>query len=190
MQGSVLWWSRTHRAHHRYTDTSRDPYAVERGFFHAHIGWTLFKSDLPKGRVEITDLRKDPVVVWQHRYYHLIGLVMGFIMPAMIPGLCWGDWSGGLYFATMARLTAVHHVCSVPLKFQGATDKLLPNQCTFCINSVAHWLGDTPYDDKHSARDHLISAVLTLGEGYHNFHHQFPSDYRNAVHWTVSSFIP
>jgi stearoyl-CoA desaturase (delta-9 desaturase) len=31
----------------------------------------------------------------------------------------------------------------------------------------------------------VLSAVLTLGEGYHNFHHQFPTDYRNAVHTTV-----
>lgn len=53
----------------------------------------------------------------------------------------------------------------------------------FCINSVAHYLGDTPYDDKHSPRDHLVSAILTLGEGYHNFHHQFPMDYRNAFRW-------
>jgi stearoyl-CoA desaturase (Delta-9 desaturase) len=48
---------------------------------------------------------------------------------------------------------------------------------------VAHYLGHAPYDDKHSPRDSFISAVLTLGEGYHNFHHQFPMDYRNAFRW-------
>lgn len=56
-------------------------------------------------------------------------------------------------------------------------------QSTFCINSVAHWLGDAPYDDAQTPRDHLLSAILTMGEGYHNFHHQFPMDYRNAVLW-------
>jgi stearoyl-CoA desaturase (Delta-9 desaturase) len=56
-------------------------------------------------------------------------------------------------------------------------------QCTFAINSIAHYLGDTPYDDRNSPRDHFLSAVLTLGEGYHNFHHQFPMDYRNAYRW-------
>ena len=57
------------------------------------------------------------------------------------------------------------------------------SQSTFCINSVAHWLGTTPYDDVKSPRDHFISAILTMGEGYHNFHHQFPMDYRNAFLW-------
>ena len=26
-------------------------------------------------------------------------------------------------------------------------------------------------------------AFLTLGEGYHNFHHHFQSDYRNGIRW-------
>jgi stearoyl-CoA desaturase (delta-9 desaturase) len=54
---------------------------------------------------------------------------------------------------------------------------------TFCVNSLAHWLGDTPFDDKHTPRDHLVTALVTIGEGYHNFHHQFPMDYRNAIKW-------
>ena len=29
----------------------------------------------------------------------------------------------------------------------------------------------------------MITAFVTIGEGYHNFHHQFPMDYRNAVKW-------
>jgi hypothetical protein len=56
-------------------------------------------------------------------------------------------------------------------------------QSTFCVNSLAHWLGETPFDDKHTPRDHLVTALVTIGEGYHNFHHQFPMDYRNAIKW-------
>ncbi|KAJ1847073.1 stearoyl-CoA 9-desaturase, partial [Coemansia sp. RSA 486] len=26
VQGSIFWWSRDHRVHHRYTDTPQDPY--------------------------------------------------------------------------------------------------------------------------------------------------------------------
>ena len=29
----------------------------------------------------------------------------------------------------------------------------------------------------------MITALVTIGEGYHNFHHQFPMDYRNAIKW-------
>jgi stearoyl-CoA desaturase (delta-9 desaturase) len=34
-----------------------------------------------------------------------------------------------------------------------------------------------------SPRDHWLGAVLTNGEGYHNFHHRFPGDYRNGIRW-------
>lgn len=52
-----------------------------------------------------------------------------------------------------------------------------------CVNSLAHYLGDQPFDDRRTARDHQFAALLTFGEGYHNFHHEFPSDYRNGIGW-------
>ncbi len=48
----------------------------------------------------------------------------------------------------------------------------LLSQSTFCVNSLAHWLGESPFDDKHTPKDHMITAFVTVGEGYHNFHHQ------------------
>jgi stearoyl-CoA desaturase (delta-9 desaturase) len=42
-------------------------------------------------------------------------------------------------------------------------------QATFCVNSLAHWLGDQPFDDRNSPRDHVITALVTLGEGYHKY---------------------
>ena len=54
---------------------------------------------------------------------------------------------------------------------------------TFAVNSVAHYFGSQPYTDRNSARDHFLTAMITLGEGYHNFHHRFQADYRNGVRW-------
>ncbi|TFL07914.1 hypothetical protein BDV98DRAFT_42813 [Pterulicium gracile] len=164
VQGSCLWWARLHRSHHRYTDTEKDPYNSNRGLFWTHIGWMMFRSDTRAGGVDATDLQKDELVKWQHEQYLWIAVFWGIVLPAVLPGLLWGDWMGGLCFACAARMTMEHH-------------------STFCINSVAHYLGDAPYDDRHTPRDNLASAILTMGEGYHNFHHQFPMDYRNAFRW-------
>ena len=51
------------------------------------------------------------------------------------------------------------------------------------MNSLAHWAGSATYTDGHTARNSIITALVTLGEGYHNFHHEFPTDYRNGVEW-------
>ncbi|KAI9882122.1 MAG: stearoyl-CoA 9-desaturase [Watsoniomyces obsoletus] len=165
VEGSIRWWARDHRAHHRYTDTDKDPYSVRKGLLYSHFGWMVMKQN-PKriGRTDISDLNEDPVVVWQHRHYLESVLFMGLILPCLVTGLCWGDWLGGLVYAGILRIFFVQ-------------------QATFCVNSLAHWLGDQPFDDRNSPRDHVLTALITLGEGYHNFHHEFPSDYRNAIEW-------
>ena len=116
------------------------------------------------GRTDISDLNEDPVVVWQHRHYLKVVLFMGLILPTIGCGLLWNDFLGGLIYAGILRIFFVQ-------------------QATFCVNSLAHWLGDQPFDDRNSPRDHIFTALMTLGEGYHNFHHEFPSDYRNALDW-------
>nr|GAT58921.1 delta-9 fatty acid desaturase protein [Mycena chlorophos] len=161
VQGSCYWWGRGHRSHHRWTDTDSDPYDSSRGLLWTHVGWLLFKTTLRTGHSEASDLAKDPLVMWNHRNYFSLVALFGLVVPAVIPAL-WGDFWGGLCYSASARLAVAHH-------------------CTFAINSIAHYLGETPYDDELSPRDHVLSAILTMGEGYHNFHHQFPTDYRNAI---------
>jgi len=178
VEGSVRWWCRDHRAHHRYTDSDKDPYSAQQGFWFSHMGWMLLKQEPGKiGRASIEDLNADPWIRWQHRYYVPIALFMGLIFPTLVAGVGWGDWAGGYFFAAVLRLVFVHH-------------------STFMVNSLAHYLGSSSYADNHTPRDSVITAVLTLGEGYHNFHHEFPNDYRNAIRfyqydptkWTIRFF--
>ncbi|CAF5094626.1 unnamed protein product, partial [Rotaria sp. Silwood1] len=64
VQGSALWWTRDHRAHHRYTDTDLDPYGAHKGLFHSHIGWLLMKPRRKPGFVDMSDLNHDTSVQW------------------------------------------------------------------------------------------------------------------------------
>eukprot|EP01138_Halocafeteria_seosinensis_P010348 gb/GECG01010566.1/.p1 GENE.gb/GECG01010566.1/~~gb/GECG01010566.1/.p1 ORF type:complete len:355 (+),score=35.95 gb/GECG01010566.1/:1-1065(+) len=165
VEGSVKWWARDHRAHHRYVDTEKDPYPATRGFWHSHIGWMFVKQDKDKiGRVDISDLTEKWIIRFQHRYYGLFALFFGFVLPSLVAGFFWNDYRGGFFLAGIARLVFVHH-------------------STFFVNSLAHWAGESTYTDGHTAKNSVITALLTVGEGYHNFHHEFPSDYRNGVEW-------
>lgn len=110
VEGSIKWWSRGHRAHHRYTDTDLDPYNAHKGLWYSHVGWMLLKPRRKPGVADISDLSKNEVVRWQHRWYITLLLIFGFGVPTVIPGLLWGDWKGGYFFAGAARLVFVHHV--------------------------------------------------------------------------------
>ncbi|KAL4077434.1 delta 9-fatty acid desaturase protein [Scleroderma citrinum] len=164
VQGPIIWWARGHRAHHRYTDTDLDPYNARQGLLWTHIGWVIAKPRRRHGKVDVSDLKRNDIVMWQYRYYPWLVLAMAIAFPTLVAGIGWGDWKGGYVYAAFLRLVIVHHSSS-------------------CVNSLAHWLGEAPFDDKHSPRDHLFTALVSLGEGYHNFHHQFPMDYRNAFKW-------
>lgn len=165
LQNSILIWSSGHRVHHRYIDDpERDPYCAKRGFWFSHIGWML--HEYPSGRVDLSnvqDLQRDPIVMWQHRNYLAIALAMNFGVPLLL-GWAVGDLWGTFILAGLLRLVLSHHL-------------------TFFINSLAHIVGDQPYTGENTARDNWIIALLTFGEGYHNFHHMFDSDYRNGVRW-------
>lgn len=163
VEGSIRWWGRDHRIHHRYTDTEEDPYNAKRGFWYSHMGWMLFNEPNKKhGKANIDDLNKDPMIRIQHKYYPFFAFGMGFIFPTLVAGVLWDDWKGGFFWAGIIRLCFVHHA-------------------TFFVNSLAHSFGAYTFADKHTPRDSFITAILTLGEGYHNFHHEFPKDYRNAI---------
>jgi stearoyl-CoA desaturase (delta-9 desaturase) len=108
--GPIIWWARLHRAHHRYTDTDLDPYNAKRGLFWTHVGWVIFKPRCKHGRVDISDLLNNPVVMWQRHYYPWLVLVTAVIFPTMVAGLGWGDWQGGFVYSALLRLVYVQQV--------------------------------------------------------------------------------
>lgn len=165
LQNSILVWAARHRIHHRHVDDpTRDPYSITAGFWHAHMGWMIRKW--PTSEVDLSlvqDLLRDPVVVWQHRWYWPLAWTMNLGLPLLLGWLV-GDIVGMLLLAGAFRLAFSQH-------------------STFFINSLAHTLGRRNHSLANTARDSSIVALLTWGEGYHNFHHAFQSDYRNGVHW-------
>ena len=161
-QNSALAWCSDHRQHHRFVDdTERDPYPVRKGFWYAHWIWVMEASERPLEAV--ADLEHDPLVRWQHRYHFLIGGAVA-LLPVLAVGLATGNVAGHLIIGLLLRIVATHH-------------------STFLINSAAHWFGSQPYTDANSARDNVVLAPFTFGEGYHNYHHMWQWDYRNGPRW-------
>ena len=163
-ENSALCWVADHRRHHKFTDGDNDPYDISKGLFHAHIGWILFRLQPETSLDAVKDLQQDRLVMWQHRHYCALAVLMGFGLPTTI-GWMWGGAGaalGSFLIAGVARVVFVQHL-------------------TFFINSLCHTVGRQTYSSRCTARDSAILALFTFGEGYHNFHHQFQHDYRNGA---------
>ena len=92
------------------SDTDLDPYNAHKGFFYSHIGWMLIKHRRKPGIADVSDLIKNPVIKWQHKYYLPMILIAAFAIPTIIPLLFWNDPLGGYVYAGVGRLCFVHHV--------------------------------------------------------------------------------
>ncbi len=163
-ENSALMWSSEHRRHHKHVDHEEDPYDISKGFFWAHIGWLLFKVNPQPPFDNVPDLKRDPLVMWQHKWVQPIALGVSFGLTGLL-GFLWNGWSGalgGVLLGGVARIVCVQH-------------------STFFINSACHMVGKRPFSSRCSARDSWVMALFTFGEGYHNYHHEFQHDYRNGV---------
>jgi stearoyl-CoA desaturase (delta-9 desaturase) len=168
MQNDILEWCRDHRVHHKYSETSADPHNAKRGFFFAHIGWLMMKKHpdiIIKGRnIDISDLKRDPVVMFHHRHYALLSLVFSVLLPILIPCYFWNENLVTAYiFLVVFRLMTTLH-------------------STWLVNSAAHLWGSRNYDKNINPSDNRFVSFAAIGEGWHNYHHTFPYDY-GASEW-------
>ncbi|KAJ8723405.1 hypothetical protein PYW08_003317 [Mythimna loreyi] len=164
-QNSAIDWVRDHRLHHKYSDTDADPHNATRGFFYSHVGWLLVRKhpDVKKRgkELDMSDIYNNPVLRFQKKYaIPFIGAVC-FGLPTLIPVYCWGETWSNAWHITMLRY-------------------IINLNVTFLVNSAAHIWGQKPYDKKILPTQNIAVSIATGGEGFHNYHHVFPWDYRAA----------
>ncbi len=174
-QGSIYHWVRDHRMHHRYTDTELDPHSIQYGFWYSHMGWLFFRKSEPLKQgarnIDMSDIEKDSIVMFQHRNYGILSNLFCFLLPTLYGGLAWNSWwIGYLYFGVLRWILLLH--------------------ATWCVNSVAHMWGTTPYDSSLSSRQNTFTSVVAVGEGWHNYHHAYPYDYRASEFNWYSEWNP
>lgn len=157
-QKGVLWWAANHRHHHRFSDQAGDLHSpMQRSFFWSHVGWIL-STEFDHTRWDyIKDLTKYPELVWLNKYHWLPPILLGTICFLA------GGWSGLL----------IGFCLSTVLLWHG----------TFVINSLAHLWGSRRYETSDASRNNFFLALITLGEGWHNNHHQYMSCAQQGFRW-------
>ncbi|XP_058453624.1 acyl-CoA Delta-9 desaturase-like [Malaya genurostris] len=163
---SLYQWVRDHRIHHKYSETDADPHNSNRGFFYAHVGWLMLRKHpecIKKGRlIDMTDLMADPVVQFHQKYFPLLKTLFTYLIPSMVPWYFFGE---GFVLSFLANCLMRN---SLTLNF------------TWLVNSAAHMYGDRPYDNRIRPVENKYISIVAMGEGWHNYHHVFPWDYKAA----------
>ncbi|XP_063822740.1 stearoyl-CoA desaturase 5-like isoform X1 [Ostrinia nubilalis] len=158
-------WVRDHRVHHKFSETSADPHDANRGFFFAHVGWLMTKKHpdvIREGKqVDMSDIDNNPLIQFHLKYFQVLRLFFCLILPVVIPAVFWDERVSVAFFAQVLKYMAMLHG-------------------TWSVNSFAHLYGNRPYNSKIMPRENWVVSFFVLGEGWHNYHHTFPWDYKAA----------
>lgn len=121
------------------------------------------------GKLDMSDLKAEKLVMFQRRYYKPGLLLMCFILPTLVPWYCWGEtFVNSLFVSTFLRYTLVLNA-------------------TWLVNSAAHLYGYRPYDKNIQSRENILVSLGAVGEGFHNYHHTFPFDYSASEYrWHIN----
>uniref|UniRef100_A0A1B0CZP4 Fatty acid desaturase domain-containing protein n=1 Tax=Phlebotomus papatasi TaxID=29031 RepID=A0A1B0CZP4_PHLPP len=163
-QNSLWEWVRDHRQHHKYSDTDADPHNASRGFFFSHVGWLMSKKhpkviEIGKG-IDMSDIEADSWIMFQKKYFLLIYSLISIVVPTIIPILLWNEDPIRSFIVCYVTRT------TIGLNF------------TWFVNSLAHLYGTRPYDKTILPVQSRFVSFCVLGEGWHNYHHAFPWDYK------------
>ena len=157
VQKGPLWWAGNHRHHHRYSDTEQDLHSPQKGFWWSHVGWILCDKHAETDTDRIKDFAKFPELRFLNRF--------DWIAPWALGAACYliAGWSGLLIGFFLSTILLWH--------------------ATFTVNSLAHVLGRRRYATEDTSRNSVLIALLTLGEGWHNNHHNYQASARQGFFW-------
>jgi stearoyl-CoA desaturase (Delta-9 desaturase) len=176
MQGPVTQWVTDHRKHHALSDQDGDPHSPHaghddgvlgtvKGFAHAHVGWLFTLKGMERGWQYGRDLYEDRLIRWIDRLYLLWVVVtfgLPFLVGYLVGGMSWAVGLEALVWGGFVRVFAYQHA-------------------TFSVNSICHMFGGRSYRSRDESRNNWVVAMLTMGEGWHNNHHAFPSSARHGI---------
>lgn len=172
LEDSPVRWVAIHRIHHVHSDHQPDPHSPLVNFLWSHMGWLMVKNRDTHSFSAIEkfskDLLRDPFYMFlekrpfTHVYIALLQIPLFFLFGFVIGWVGWGQTAAlqlGLsmvVWGVYVRIIAVWHI-------------------TWSVNSLSHMFGYQNYNTDEHSRNNWLVALITVGEGWHNNHHEDPS---------------
>lgn len=170
VQKGPLWWAAHHRHHHRHSDTEKDIHSPRKGFWWSHVGWILCDKYKCAHMKLVHDLQRFPELRFLERFHMIAPVSLALILFGLGATL-------NAYFPSLGtsgfQLLVWGFFLSTVLLYHG----------TFTVNSLAHVMGRRRFETTDDSKNSFLISIITLGEGWHNNHHRFPSSERQGFYW-------
>jgi stearoyl-CoA desaturase (delta-9 desaturase) len=160
-QSGPLSWVTTHRIHHAFTETNKDPHSPRNGTYWAHIGWifrgTAQNQSWAAMQRYCPDFANDRFHQLLNKYYYVPNIAVAVILFAL------GGWTMVVWGIFLKTIVGWHF--------------------TWLVNSATHLWGTRRFETRDDSRNNALIASITFGEGWHNNHHAYPRSARHGLEW-------
>ena len=161
IQSGPLSWVTTHRIHHAFTETDKDPHSPRAGTYWAHIGWifrgTAQNQTWATMQRYSPDLARDRFHILLNKYYYVPSIIAGVVLMLI------GGWTMVVWGIFLKTVVGWHF--------------------TWLVNSATHLWGTRRFETRDDSRNNALIAAITFGEGWHNNHHAYPRSARHGLAW-------
>jgi len=149
--GSTIVWVSTHRIHHKYADTDKDPHKIRDQTIGVKFKyWFNFWETYDVSPKIVKDLISNPTHKFFHQnYFKILLTYIGMLLLI--------DIDLFLYGYIVATSFSLHWIS--------------------WITVGAHIFGNRDTDTNDESRNTLLMGILMWGEGWHNNHHAKPWTY-------------
>ncbi len=175
-------WVATHRYHHTEADEEEDPHSPLVSFLWAHLGWLFIRNarvdDLGFYERYARDILRDPFYMRLERRPLTIFYAYAVHAAAYFAaGFAAGWFTSGGDVAVAAQFGGSLLVWGVFLR------TVLVWHITWSVNSLTHLFGYRSYETGENSRNNWLVALLSVGEGWHNNHHEDPASASVQHRW-------
>jgi stearoyl-CoA desaturase (delta-9 desaturase) len=161
LQSGPLTWVTTHRLHHAFTETEKDPHSPRQGTYWAHMGWIFRGTAQNQSTATMErycpDITKDRFQMLLNKYYYVPTLILSAVLFAI------GGFSMVLWGVVLKTVMGWHF--------------------TWLVNSATHLWGTRRFETRDDSRNNGLIAAVTFGEGWHNNHHAHPRSAKHGLAW-------
>ena len=161
IQSGPLSWVTTHRIHHAFTETEKDPHSPRFGTYWGHIGWifrgTAQNQSWATMQRYCPDFANDRFHQIIDKYYYIPTIILAAGLFAI------GGFSMVLWAVFLRTVVGWHF--------------------TWLVNSATHLWGTRRFETRDDSRNNGLIAAITWGEGWHNNHHAYPRSAKHGLAW-------
>lgn len=184
MEDTPARWVTVHRLHHVHSDEVPDPHSPRVSFWWSHMGWLMYLNRQTQSVAGLEkfskDLLRDPFYMRLEtrpfsQFIYIFGQLPVYFALGFALSFLFTPFEGSTLFEGSPRFSSAIQLGLSMVQWGVIMRIIAVWHITWSVNSLSHIFGYRNYQTGEGSTNNWFVALLSVGEGWHNNHHEDPS---------------